>query len=283
MSAAGKENAAFYFPNSERQDLSKTTDMCIAAHPDDIELMAYPAIYACKGRADRGFVGLVLTDGAGAASGESLRTLSPGQKAKIRAEEQRKAAELGGYLAVALLGRSSEEVKAQREEIVAGIGDILRLCRPDRVYIHNLADKHDTHTAAAVAAIKALQALPRALRPGKVYGMEVWRSLDWLCDADKTVFDQYGDPELERGLITVFGSQIAGHKRYDDGVLGRRTANAVFLSGYEKDQAAGACYALDMTEEIFAGLSPQEIIGRRIDRFRADVMDRIERVCRRKP
>lgn len=272
----------FYFPDHGRRTLAETTDLCIAAHPDDIELMAYPAIYACKGRPGRGFVGLVLTDGAGEAAGESLRSFSRADKAAVRAGEQRRAAEIGGYLAVALLGHSSDEVKNQREEILSQIGEVLRLCRPERVYIHNLADKHDTHVAAAVAAIAALQALPEALRPGRVYGMEVWRSLDWLCDGDKTVFDRYGDPELERALITAFPSQIAGHKHYDDGVLGRRTANAVFLSGYEKDRAAGACYGMDMTGEIFAGLSAQEMIGRHIDRFRADVIGRLDRISAKK-
>lgn len=272
------ERIAFYFSNPAQCDLAGTTDLCIAAHPDDIELMAYPAIYACREDAARGFVGLVLTDGAGAAAGECLKNLSRAQKAAVRAKEQRRAAELGGYLAVGLLGCSSEEVKAQQRFVVSAVEEVLRCCRPERVYIHNPADKHDTHVAASIAAITALRALPEALRPKRVYGMEVWRSLDWLTDDDKTVFDRYGDPELERSLITVFGSQIAGHKRYDEGVLGRRAANAVFLSGYEKDQAAGACYAMDMTGEIFAGLPVREMIGRRIDRFKEDAIGRIDRL-----
>ena len=39
--------------------------MCISAHQDDIEIMAYHGIAECFGRSDRWFTGVVVTNGAG--------------------------------------------------------------------------------------------------------------------------------------------------------------------------------------------------------------------------
>ena len=45
--------------------LARTTHLCVAAHQDDIEIMAYHGIAECFGRSDRWFSGVVVTDGAG--------------------------------------------------------------------------------------------------------------------------------------------------------------------------------------------------------------------------
>lgn len=271
-------NGTLYFPSGKEVSLADTTDLCIAAHPDDMELMAYPAIYDCGRARDKAFTGVVLTDGAGSVVGDAIRNSSAAEIIEIRKAEQLKAAEIGGYHAQYLLGFSSAQLRSLRPDIIQTLVEIIEACRPRTLYIHNFADKHDTHVAAALAALAALRALPMEVRPEKVYAMEVWRSLDWLGDDRKTVFDQYGDPQLERALLTVFRSQIAGSKRYDDGVIGRRAANAVFLSGYQKDSAAGACYGMDMTDFVFSGRPVAEFISEAIDEFKSDVANRIERI-----
>ncbi len=45
--------------------LARTTHLCISAHQDDIEIMAYHGIAECFGRTDRWFTGVVVTNGAG--------------------------------------------------------------------------------------------------------------------------------------------------------------------------------------------------------------------------
>ena len=49
----------------ETQALARTTHLCIAAHEDDIEFMAYAPIAECFGKKDKWFCGVVVTDGAG--------------------------------------------------------------------------------------------------------------------------------------------------------------------------------------------------------------------------
>src|SRR5258708_9857405 len=58
-------NADFFVPDGAAPDaaLARTTHLCIAAHQDDIEIMAYHGIAECFGRNDRWFTGVVVTDG----------------------------------------------------------------------------------------------------------------------------------------------------------------------------------------------------------------------------
>ena len=59
--------ADLFVPDGSPADaaLARTTHLCIAAHQDDIEIMAYHGIAECFGRKDRGFTGVVVTNGAG--------------------------------------------------------------------------------------------------------------------------------------------------------------------------------------------------------------------------
>ena len=45
--------------------LARTTHLCVSAHQDDIEIMAYHGVAECFGLPGRWFTGVVATDGAG--------------------------------------------------------------------------------------------------------------------------------------------------------------------------------------------------------------------------
>ncbi len=49
--------------------LARTTHMGIAAHPDDLEILAYHGILQGFGRADTWFFGVTVTDGSGSPRG----------------------------------------------------------------------------------------------------------------------------------------------------------------------------------------------------------------------
>jgi LmbE family N-acetylglucosaminyl deacetylase len=91
-----------------------------------------------------------------------------------------------------------------RPDVVADLAAILRATTPDVVYLHNPADKHDTHVACFWRCLAALRSLPARLRPQAVYGCEVWRNLDWLPDTDKIALDDSADPRLAAKLIGHF-------------------------------------------------------------------------------
>lgn len=258
--------------------LKRTTALCIAAHQDDTEIMAYHAIAECFDSGSKWFTSVIVTDGAGSPRSGTYLRYSDEEMRRIRAEEQKQAARIGRYAAQIQLGYASSEVKSGgNPEITQAIRDIILACRPRVVYTHNLADKHDTHVAVALRVIAALRGIDPARRPQKLYGTEVWRSLDWLCDDEKVVFDASARENIAQALLALFDSQVSGGKRYDLAVLGRRRANAVFWESHSADAMEAAIYGMDMTELINGSLSPEEFITRRIDRFKEDVLARLRR------
>ena len=142
-----------------------------------------------------------------------------------------------------------------------------------------MADKHDTHVGVTLRAINALRPPAPNERPEKVVGCEVWRSLDWINDADKVVMDLSTHTNLQLALLGVFDSQIAGGKRYDLATMSRRQANATFFESHGVDAATGLSFALDLTPLMSdSSMQPLNYINGFIRRFEKDINDRITRM-----
>jgi LmbE family N-acetylglucosaminyl deacetylase len=257
--------------------LGRTTHLCLAAHQDDIEILAYHGIAA--GFAKRTFTGVVITDGAGSPRAGRFARYTDEQMKEVRRAEQRRAARLGHYAAQLQLAHPSAVVKdPRRTEVVADLAAILRASTPDVVYLHNPADKHDTHVACFLRCLEALRSLPTRLRPQAVYGCEVWRNLDWLVDTDKVVLDDSEQPKLAAKLIGAFESQIAGGKRYDLAIAGRRLANATFFTSHATDRATALTWAMDLTPLVRdPQLSVEYFTLGYLDRLRDDVSARLRK------
>jgi LmbE family N-acetylglucosaminyl deacetylase len=265
---------------AEEQAIARTTHLGIVAHPDDLEILAQQGILDCFGRSDRWFCGVVVTDGAGSPRSGPYAEVSDRDMVEIRRHEQRKAAVVGEFGAAVMLGASSAEVKDPRGgRVVRDLADLIRCARPQVVYTHNVADRHDTHVAVALRVIEACRSLPAADRPGRLLGGEVWRDLDWLSGEDRLAVDVTPRENIVAALIGVFDSQITGGKRYDLAVLGRRRAHATFDESHHTDTATGVTLHMDMTPLVQdASRTVSAFAQERIDRFAADVKDRLGRL-----
>ena len=263
---------------AEEQALKRTTHLCVAAHQDDIEFMAYSPIAECFGRKDKWFCGVVVTDGAGSPRNGLYADYTDEQMKAVRIEEQKKAAMLGEYGAQFMLGHSSKQVKDKSgKEIVKDLVEIFKAAKPKYVYLHNLADKHETHVATALKAIQALRELNTDELPEKVYGCEVWRNLDWLNDDEKVYLDCSAHPNLSRALSSVFDSQIIGGKRYDLAAEGRRFANATFSESHACDTYSMHNYAMDLTPLVKdKTLDIVDHVAGYIKRFESNVKNTIQ-------
>jgi len=257
--------------------LGRTTHMAVGAHQDDLEIMAYHGISACFRSRSKWFTGVVATDGSGSARTGIYETCSDDAMQRIRQDEQRKAALLGEYSTLAQLGWSSAAVKADATgKVVADLADLFAAAGPETVYLHNPADKHDTHVALAIRAIEALRKLDEPVRPRKVYGCEVWRDLDWLVDDEKITLPVDERPSLAAALVAIFDSQISGGKRYDLATAGRRLAHATYHESHETDSRRALTYAIDLTPLVHdRTLSIVDFTLRHVDRFRDDVAHRL--------
>jgi len=257
--------------------VKRTTHMSIAAHQDDIEIMAYDGILQCFNKADQWFFGVVVTNGSGSSRDGAYKDYTDAQMIEIRKLEQKKAAYLGEFGALALLDHPSKNVKdPNNTEVIHEFFELLNQARPKVLYTHNLADKHDTHIGVTTKVIKALRMMDKNHRPEKVYGCEVWRNLDWMVDQDKVRFDVSEHPNLAASLVEVFDSQIAGGKRYDLATMGRRLANATYSESHSVDKASSVIFAMDLTPLILDdNLDIKTFILNEINKFRQDVADRV--------
>lgn len=231
---------------------SRTTHLGIGAHQDDLEFMALHGILECFQKNDKWFGGITCTDGAGSSRIGPYADFSDEEMKQIRVSEQRTAAQIGKFSFMAQLGYTSSFTKSPdgRKELIDDIYNALLASSPDVVYTHNPADKHATHLGVFLATLEAIRKLPEDKRPGKLLGCEVWRGLDWLPDNRKIILDVSARPNLTAALNGVFDSQIAGGKRYDLAIIGRRKANATMLDSHSVDDATEVTYAIDLTELV---------------------------------
>jgi len=273
-------SADFFVPDgaSTEAALSRTTHLCISAHQDDIEIMAYHGIAECFGSKEKWFTGVVVTNGAGSPRSGIYAQYTDREMQQVRLVEQRKAAYVGDYSCQIQLGFTSAHVKNPNEAaVVEDLTQILRAAQPECVYLHNLADKHDTHIAVVMRSLAALRAVDH--KPKKVYGCEVWRDLDWLGDGEKQVLACSARSNIAAALVGVFDSQVSGGKRYDLATAGRRLAHATYFASHGTDEESAINFAMDLTPLVAdPTLSITDYVLGAVDRFRADVEKRIRAV-----
>lgn len=275
--------AEIYVPDGKPvpEALKRTTHLGVCAHQDDLEFMAYHGILECFGHPNhQWFTGVTVTNGGGSARDGQYKNFSDEQMMEVRKGEQKKAAAIGDYAAQFLLHHPSKAVKNSADAgVSADLDTVLAQCRPQVVYTHNFQDKHDTHVAVALRVIAAIRRRPKAERPKKVIGCEVWRSLDWLCDKDKVVMPVDGHENLADALMGVFDSQICGGKRYDLATRGRRLANATYFESHEVDKNKALSWGMDLTPLIQDdSIDPFDYTKIYIDRFTNEVKDRVRRL-----
>jgi LmbE family N-acetylglucosaminyl deacetylase len=276
------DTAEIYVPDGlpAEQALARTTHLCLAAHQDDIEIMAAEPILTCFQQNNLWFTGVVVTDGRGSPRDDLYKDYNDEEMRRVRFKEQFKAAFVGEFSAQVMLDYPSKFIKDGKDE--RGVEDMLALLQatqPQFVYTHNLADKHDTHIGVALKVIAAIRRLPRAERPEKLYGCEVWRNLDWMVDSEKVNFDVSKRENLQMALLGVFDSQICGGKRYDLASMGRRKANATYSESHGVDETLGLSYGMDLTTLIEDDtLDPQAFILAQIQKFSDDVAARLQKM-----
>lgn len=274
-------NAEIWVPDGtpEAAALKRVTCLGISAHQDDIEIMSMEGILDCFGNPDKWFMAVIATNGAGSPRNGLYGAYTDEQMQVVRRVEQKKAAFVGDYAAVAFLDHGSSAIKnaanpAARNDIKA----LLEATRPETVYTHNLADKHDTHVSVALRTIAAIRELAPDARPKHLYGCEVWRDLDWMVDSDKRVCAVGGHENIQMSLVGVFDSQIAGGKRYDLATMARRRAHATYHQSHSVDAAELINFAMDLTPLIVDdSLDPAGYVDAHIERFRTEVSNRVKK------
>ena len=280
MISFSNTGADLFIPDGSKESeaFSRTTHMGIGAHQDDLEVMALHGILSCYQSKEQWFGGITVTNGAGSSRANQYTNYTDEQMRAVRADEQRKASVVGEYSFMTQLDYPSSVVKeVANRDYANDLKTIFSKTKPRVVYTHNLADKHDTHVAVVIPVIKALREIPKEEQPEEVYGVEVWRDLNWLIDDEKVLLDLNDRPNLVRALISIFDSQITGGKRYDLALEGRLRGNATFFDSHSVDQTQMASYAMNLKPLIDdPTMDIAEFVDAFVKRFQTDVRSRIE-------
>ena len=143
----------------------RITHLGIGAHQDDLEFMAFHGILECFARSDKWFGGVTCTNGAGSSRIGVYEKYTDAEMMAVRRTEQNHAAVIGQYGVMFQLDFSSSAVKSATDPSLKNdLKQILAATRPEVVYTHNLADKHDTHLGVVIAALQAMRELPPEAR-----------------------------------------------------------------------------------------------------------------------
>ena len=275
------ESAEIFVPDGQPVEaaLRRITHLGIGAHQDDLEFMAFHGIVECYHADDKWFGGITCTDGGGSARLGVYANHTDEQMQAVRHQEQKAAAMVGHYGLMVQLDYPSSAVRNSADTALKNdLGQLLGAMHPQIVYTHNPADKHDTHIGVVIAALQAMRELPTERRPRRIWGCEVWRDLDWLPGESKVLMDISGHDNLAAALNGVFDSQIAGGKRYDLAVLGRRRANATFFESHATDKATALAFGMDLTPLVVdESRDIVEYVCGFVDEFKADVKQRLSK------
>ena len=260
-----------YLPKNRKSEPVKY--LCICAHQDDCEIMAIEGILKGYYSKKYSFALIEVTDGGGSARTGKFKDYTDEEMKKVRVEEQEAAAEIGRYNSLYMLGYSSSEAKDKNnQQIPDEIEKIIRELKPQIIYTHSLLDKHPTHIGVALKVIKAIRNLPKEEQPKAFYGCEVWRGLDWISDETKIGFDVSRNEKLQKRILNVFESQIAGGKSYTKASIGRRYQNATYFQSHSVDSYKMVSYAIDMKPLLKnPNLSPKEFAFTFVDDLRKEI------------
>lgn len=275
------DTAELFIPDGveETAALARTTHLSIGAHQDDLEIMSSDGIVNCYQQADQWYTGVVVTNGGGTPRSGIYGDYTDEDMIQVRNKEQKKAAYVGEFAAQFLLDFPSSRVKDSADQgPINDLAAIIEATKPEIIYTHNLADKHDTHIGVTLKTIAALRRVSQEALPKKVYGCEVWRDLDWMVDTDKIALDVSQRENLQMALVGVFDSQIAGGKRYDLASMGRRRAHATYHQSHGVDQTTGITFAMDLTPLIEdRDLDPLALVQGYLSNFLSDVTERVRK------
>ncbi len=276
------DSAELFIPDGteESDALARTTHLAIGAHQDDLEIMAYDGIVKCYQQKGLWYTGVVVTNGSGSSRTGAYANYTDEDMVNVRRIEQKKAAYVGDFSAQFLLDFPSSMVKDGADQRpIDDLVAIIEATKPEIVYTHNLADKHDTHIGVTLKTIAALRKVSAEAKPRKVYGCEVWRDLDWMVDDDKVSFDVSERENLQMALVGIFDSQIAGGKRYDLATMGRRRAHATYSESHGVDECTGVSLAMDLTPLIEDETKdPLEFVQGYLNNFLNDISERVKKI-----
>lgn len=259
----------------ELKNPNTTNLLAIGAHHDDIEVMAMDGILKAYGSKKYSFYACVLSDGVNCVKSGKYAELTDKEMIETRNQEQTRASQIGEYADLKMLKYSQEDIENdEKGKIVKEIRQMILDIKPDIVYTHNIFDKSPMHKMTCKRVIEAILGLEEEDRPRLVYGCEIFRSLDWLPDKYKVVFDLSENKELQSRLIGVYDTRAEQARNYNKAIVGRKIAHAIFgTQNTDIEEEKLIWYGINLTPVIAKNIDLKDYCTRILSDYNKEMLD----------
>jgi LmbE family N-acetylglucosaminyl deacetylase len=233
----------------------------ISPHPDD-DILGAGGVMIEAAEKGRAVFSVTLTDGRGSPRRDPA--LSDEEMAGLRQKESLAAlravgAKGGFYFRKRNSGLEGEEGKKVAEEL----RKLLDSLRPSEIFLPAPYERHRTHIRCTRLTLGALRSLD-GLKPS-LLGYSLWGNFF----GGKKRFARDITPFVRKKVEAVLAhaTQIA-YKNYQQGVLGKNNAEAIFWESHEIQKATFVETFLDMTELLEQkDLSLEDFIRQDVEAF----------------
>ena len=229
--------------NSSLDDFRGRKDnlVIISPHPDDDVLGAGGVMIeaAEKGRA---VFSVTVTDGRG--SPRKGPVISDEEMVERRQKESMAALKVVGAAGGFYFKRRSSDLEGERgKEVVRDLKALFEWLIPAEVYLPAPYERHKTHQKVTRLTLEALR-LSTASNPF-LFGYNLWGG--FFGEKKRCLKDI--SPFIRKKVESVLAhsTQIA-YKNYQQGILGRNNADAIFWESHDIQRASFVEVFLDMTE-----------------------------------
>lgn len=243
--------------------------LCIAAHQDDIEMIALHGISQCFRNgyrmANKNFHGATL--------------VKPEKDYERRINEQEVAAVVGRYETIKNFEFDDLlEVRSRHDVVIVAVSRLVLKTRPRFIYTHSPFDIHGAHVGAMFCVVEAIKRAMRNSdwRPEKVYGVELWGSLDWLPEKFKETLILENCKRLSEDLLSSFESQNTD-RDYTGGFFARTKSNGVFSFLKNGERSTPRTFAIDLMP-LCKGMRIEDFIHVVVEESKNNIIGRITRV-----
>ena len=233
----------------------------ISPHPDD-DVLGAGGVMIGAGEEGRGVFSVTVTDGRG--SPQKGPNISEEEMVERRQKESMAALKVVGAAGGFYFRRRNSDLEGEGgKEVEKDLKELFEWLTPDEVYLPAPYERHKTHQKVTRLALEALRS-SIASKP-LLLGYSLWGG--FLGGKKRWVKDISPFIRKKVEAVLAHSTQIA-YKNYQQGILGRNNADAIFWESHDIQKATFVEIFLDMTELVERkNLSPDSFIREDVESF----------------
>ena len=213
----------------------------ISPHPDD-DVLGAGGVMIEAAEKGKGVFSVTVTDGRG--SPRKGPAISDEEMVERRQKESTAALKVVGAAGGFYLRRRSSDLEGEGgKEVEKDLRDLFEWLTPGEVYLPAPYERHKTHQRVTRLALEALRS--SAASNPSLLGYNLWGG--FFGEKKRRVKDIRPFIRKKVQAVLAHSTQIA-YKNYQQGILGRNNAEAIFWESHDIQKASFVETFLDMTE-----------------------------------